>query len=286
MVRLLVRLLVVVAAVALAGCDGGDGGGERREHSGGAPPGLELTFIQTRSLEGTDRAQVRVTNRTGGDVDVATVGVDWPGFPGEPQAFPYLVRDGRTLDLPYTLPDPDCRASAARAPAYALAASADASWREPMDPAGMRSLTRLWHTACDEQRIARVVTFAWGDAWVGEGRGESSVLHGRLLLTRGPRDVGVRVVQVKGSVLFALDLPAADRLPTGVDGAALPLDVRRGRCDEHGRRQSAQTFVWRVFVRWGAHPAVSHIVPLTGTQQARLQRFLDRACASHVGMGS
>jgi hypothetical protein len=211
---------------------------------------------------------------------VRDVGLEWPGFSGDPEPFPYLVKAGRTLDLPFELPEPDCAPAAGRAPANAVLVTSGGTLREPLDAEGRRFLLRLWRGVCDELRIARIVSFRWGDRWVTEGRGETSVLHGRLILTRGDdAATGVRVTSLKGSVLFDVRLSGADALPANTSRSSLAVEVRRGRCDQHGRSQSTQTFVWRIFVEIGDEPSVARVVPPDPTQQARLLGFLDHACA-------
>jgi hypothetical protein len=245
------------------------------------PEGVHLTFIQTRSLEGTNWAQVRMINGSDQDIEVSEVGLEWSGFPGEVQDFPYLVGAGLTLDLPYDLPDPDCAADPTE-PAYALVLAPQMHLRQEIDPAGRRFLDRLWRTACEEQAIAAAAEFGYGDRWRVTGRGEDSVLHGTLVVTRATNQEPLRVAQVKGSVLFALELSGLTTLEAGASLAAIPLDITRGRCDEHGRSQSTQTFVWRVWLQIGSAPPISHIVTPTPPQQDRLLAFLDEACAGHV----
>jgi hypothetical protein len=215
------------------------------------------------------------------DIDVAQVGLEWPGFPGEVQDFPYLVGAGLTLDLPYDLPDPDCAADPG-VPAYALVLADQISVQQEIDPAGRRFLDRLWRTACDQKAIAAAAEFGYGDRWRVTGTGEDSVLHGTLVVTRATNQDRLRVAQVKGSVLFALELPGQATLDAGAPRVAIPLDITRGRCDEHGRSQSTQTFVWRVWLQIGSNTPISHIVTPTPPQQDHLLAFLDEACAGHV----
>ncbi len=282
------RFALLVVAVVATGCTSTPAAPEPTPTpSVGGPgaavdaEGVHLTFIQTRSLEGTNRAQVRMINESDQDIEVSQVGLDWPGFPGGVQEFPYLVGAGLTLDLPYELPDPDCAADPAE-PAYALALAPGLELRQEVDPAGRRFLDRLWRTACDEQAIAAAAEFAYGDRWRVTGRGEESVLHGTLWVTRATNQERLRVAQLKGSVLFALQVRGAATLRAGAPRVAIPLDITRGRCDEHGRSQSTQTFVWRVWLEIGAAAPISHIVTPAPAQQDRLLAFLDEACAGHV----
>jgi hypothetical protein len=282
-------LAVIVALAVTAGCSSGPADppaapgasvptGSAPAYAD-APEGLSLTLIQTRSLEGTDRAQIEVVNQTPADLAIERVGLDWAGFPGDPQPFSYLVPAGLTYDLPFELPEPVCTPEARAETAYAVAGTGDAVFRTPLDESGLRFRDRLWQTACDEQAIGRVLSsLEYGDRWRTEGRGRTSTFTGHVTLTRGPEDPAVTLAQTKGSVLFGLRLPGDTTLPTGDPSADLPLQVRPGRCDEHARSQSTQTFVWRFWIAIGDAPPISHIVSPPEPLQERFLAFLDRAC--------
>lgn len=290
-----VAVLLVLAAV-LAAC-GGQSPGKAGPSSPTArpslhrtititpdpvPKGIHLSFTQQRLDEGTRRSNVTVINGTHRILHVTRVGVDWPGYPGKPQRIAYPVPGQLTIDLRYLLPRADCSASAGAAPAYAVVTTPRRTIRRAMPAEGERFLTRLWRTTCNERRIRRAATISFGpsDSWTEEGHGLDAVLHARLLLTRGVRAEPVRVDQVQGSVLFELRTPGGTMLPTGVSQASLPLDASPGRCDQHGRSQSTQTFVWRVWLELADGEPIAQIVQPDERQQARLLAFLDRACST------
>lgn len=271
------------------GCGGEDPDGERSRSAkssrspspspGSAPRGIELSFIQQRFDEGTPRANVRVVNHTDRLLRVQRVGVDWAGFPGSPQVVDYDVPGGLTVDLRYVLPRPDCSAEAGSAPAHAVAVTRRRTIRRPMPRDGMGFLTRIWTTTCNQQRIARAATVRFADRWVeGEGTGMDGVMRGQLLLERREGDSPVEATQLEGSVLFELGLTGPGRLAEAARRVAVPVEVRPGRCDEHGRSQATQTFVFRVWVSVGdGEPLVRNLVP-TRRQQARMLAFLDHVC--------
>lgn len=288
------RLAALAAVVLLAGsCSAGDDGArsgdaaprtsDRSAASGsGATPeprGVRLSFIQQRFDEGTPRANVQVSNHTDDLLRVRRVGIDWAGFPGKPQRVDYDVPGGLTVDLRYVLPRPDCSAEAGAAPAHAVAITRRRTIRQPVPRDGMGFLTRIWQTTCNEQRIARAASVRFADRWVeGAQTGMDGVMRGELLLERRSGTEPVELTQIAGSVLFELDLAGPARLPGDARRLGVPVDVGPGRCDEHGRSQVTQTFVFRVWVSVGDEEAlVRNLIP-TKPQQERLLEFIEHVC--------
>lgn len=244
------------------------------------PKGIHLSFTQQRLDEGSNRANVTVINGTHRILHVTGVGVDWPGYPGKPQRIHYPVPGQLTIDLRYRLPRAVCSTSAGSSPAYAVVTTPRRTIRRAMPAEGVRFLTRLWRTTCNERRIRRAATisFAASNRWTEAGRALGAVLHARLLLTRRATAVSVSVDQVQGSVLFDLRTPGGTMLPAGASQVSLPLDISPGRCDQHGRSQSQQTFVWRVWLKLADGEPIAQLVEPDLRQQARLLAFLDHAC--------
>ncbi len=278
------RVLVLLLAVLLAACGGGSGTPQTRPALTSRPPapaprGIHLSFIQQRFDEGTPRANVRVQNATRRLLRVTSVGVDWPGFPGSPQRVDYPVAGGLTVDLRYVLPRPDCSARAAQAPAYAVAITRRRTIRRAMPRDGMGFLTRLWRTTCNEIHIARAVDIGFADRWEEDGRaGLDAAMTAHLLVRRRAGASRVEVTEVDGSLLFDLQQTGSGVLPEGGDRVDVPVRVQPGRCDEHGRSQATQTFIFRVWVSVdGSEPLVRNLVP-TRRQQGRMLRFIQHAC--------
>lgn len=282
------RLVVLLLLVVVAGCGGSGGQGgatppARASLTPKAPPppphGIRLSFIQQRFDEGTPRVNVRVENNTRRLLRVRRVGVDWPGFPGHPQRVDYPVPGGLTVDLRYVLPRPDCSPKAGDAPAYALATTRTRTIRRPMPSDGMGFLTRLWRTTCNQIRISRAVDIRFADRWQEDGRkGLDARMTAHLLVQRRAGDARVEVTEVDGSLLFMLEKAGSGVLPAGADHVDVPVSVGPGRCDQHGRSQVTQTFVFRVWVSVdGSEPLVRDLVP-TKRQQARMLAFIDHAC--------
>jgi hypothetical protein len=152
-----------------------------------------------------------------------------------------------------------------------------------VDAEGQRFLLRLWRSACDARALRRAVEVSYADRWVRDpaaGDGLAAALDGALVLRRRSGAAAVRVDQVRGSVLMDLSLTGGTSLHPGANRVALPLRVRPGRCDDHGRSQSTQTFVWRVWLAVGDAAPRARVVTPTPAQQERLLAFLDAACGS------
>ena len=249
------------------------------------PPGVGLSFVQQRFDEGTRRAGVRVTNGDRDPLRVVSVGVDWAGYPLRLHRVDYEVPGRSVVDLRYLLPTASCSSAAARDAPTGVAVVREAgrtrTLRRPVDAEGRRFLERLWRSDCDARALRHAVEVSYADRWVRDraaGDGLAAELDGALVLRRRSGEEQVRVDQVRGSVLMDLALTDGTVLPRGEDRVALPLRVRPGRCDEHGRSQSTQTFVWRVWLAVGDAEPRARVVTPSSAQQELLLAFLDEVC--------
>jgi hypothetical protein len=288
--RSIPALLVALLLGGTTGCSAGSAGEPATSPSPKAhrtivvpapeplPRGVHLSFIQQRFDEGSERAQVRVVNGTQRPLHVRSVGVDWAGYPLRLHRVDYDVPGQLTVDLRYVLPRADCSRSAGAAAIHAVAVTRNRTIRQPMAADGARFLHRLWRTECNARKLQRVAAVRYADRWTVEGTGQQSVLHGFIDLRRREGTDDVSVDQVQGSVLFEMDLRGETTMAGDEDRAAVPVDFRYGRCDEHARSQSTQTFVFRIWLRLGDGEPLAQVVQPTNAQQTRLLRFLDFAC--------
>ncbi len=281
----LLSLLVLVT-----GCGGG--GAERPRSAPSSPRtitvtpvplprGVHLSFVQQRFDEGTRRAQVRVVNGTEHALQVRRVGVDWAGFPLRMHPAAYAVPGRQTVDLRYLLPAADCSPEVVDAPMVGVVETRARTLRRPMAAEGRRFLLRLWRTECNGRRVDRAVDLGYGARWTTQGRGQDAVLRGSLVLTRRGGAAPVTVDQVQGSVLFDLALAGttAERTLAETERRQeVPLEVSAGRCDEHARSQSTQSFLFRTWVRLGDDEPVAVAREPSRRLQSRLLDFLDFAC--------
>lgn len=241
-------------------------------------PGLRLSFIQQRIHEGTNHAQLRVVNHTDNTLVVRRIGLDWPGYPGGLHRSGETVLAQSTLDLHFWLTRPDCDVDPAATPPVGIIVTDHGRFRRTMTADGVRFLNRIWSAECNRVRFARAASIQLSDDWRPTTRGRETALRGALVLTRRTGGEPVVIDEVRGSVLFDLSLAGVAELPPRVRRAELPLVVDPGRCDEHARAGSTQTFLWTVWLHVGNGDQLTlHLTP-TKDQQVRLLEFLDDAC--------
>lgn len=293
-------MVVALVALAATACSGAPGGVAPRPDPGPShttitllpetvPPGIGVSFIQQRTDEGTRRADVRVSNGSDRPLRVTAVGVDWAGFPGDEQAVDYTVPAQAVVDLPYRLPAADCSDRAAGTPARGLVVTPRRTVVRQVPAQGRRFLERLHASACAAREIAANVRLAWdlsGDpAEVESGTWLDAVRRARLRLERvaGSGRAPVTIAQVQGSVLFELGVPPGPALDADDRRVTVPVEVSPGRCDEHARSQSTQTFVWRVWLRVGHGPLLPLVLEPPRRDHAALLAWLDRACDGYTG---
>lgn len=289
--------MVLVALLATA-CSGAPGSGPEPAPSPShttitllpetVQPGLGISFVQQRTDEGTRRADVRVSNGSDRPLRVTAVGIDWAGFPGDVQPVDYTVPAQAVIDLGYRLPRADCSPRAAAASMRGVVVTPRGTSVRPVPTEGRRFLVRLHATACAAREIAANVRVAWDvashPARPAAGGTRSDVVgRAGLVLTRTGGSQPIVVEQVQGSVLFELTVPEAAQLPARRRRTTVPVEVSAGRCDEHARSQSTQTFVWRVWLRVGDGPLLALVLEPPRRDRATLLAWLDRACAGHTG---
>lgn len=240
------------------------------------PPGVGVSFIQSRLDEGSRRAQVRVSNGTDRSLEVEAVGVEWAGFPGKVQAVEYDVPAQAVIDLRYRLPRPECRSDVAEAPMRGVVVTRSRTYRRDMPADGRRFLQRLHSTACAARDIAEAVDVRW------DVRGHER--DGLVLKRSGGGDAeAVAVEQVQGSVLFDLAVPAGAELTAEAERVVVPVELSAGRCDEHARSQSTQTFLWRVWLRLDDGPLLPLVLEPPRRDHEALLAWLDRECGGYTG---
>lgn len=289
----------LLVALVATGCSGTPGDGARPAPGPShttitllpetVPPGIGVSFVQQTVDAGSRRADVRVRNGTDRPLPVTAVGIDWAGFPGRVQPVDYRVPPRSVVDLHYRLPRAGCRTGVASSPMRGVVVTQGRTVVRRIPAEGRRFLRRLHEAACEAREVAAHVELGWDvsgrPAAVESGSWLDAVRRARLVLARRPRrhPRPVRVTQVQGSVLFELSLAGRARLPARRQRAVVPIAVTPGRCDEHARSQSTQTFTWRVWLRIGRSRVLPVVLEPRRRDHARLLAWLDRACAGHTG---
>ena len=238
---------------------------------------ISLSFIQQRIDEGTSRAQLRVINHADQSVTVTRIGLDWSGYGRFEEPHVTTFASEQTIDLRITLPPPVC--PEAPGPAYGLLElEGGTAVRERLDRAGQDFLRRIWRRACTERYVDQRVTLGYGDDWRRVGRGRSAILLGSIRVARKDTDEPIHVEEIRGSVLFAVELLRPGVLPVGASERAFPISLSPARCDEHALGQSTQTFVFRTTVRLGDSNPMTVLATPDRKTQAKALAFLFDAC--------
>jgi hypothetical protein len=274
------RVALTVSAVLLTACSGGP---EGPEDPAGSPPSdirLELSFTQVIPQEGSERGLLRVTNVGDEPLAVDSVGLDWPGYGSRfDQPKDVSIEPDSTLDLKITLPEPECAET--EEPVVALLSTDHGDVRQELGRNGQLYVRRLWATQCFQRRLHEQVSLRYVDRWRPRGSGQGSSVVGALRLERRRGSAEVRVVSVRGSVLYDLGLPGNRVLEPDDEVAVVPIEILPGnRCDEHAIGQATAPFDFRLNVRIGTAPVGGLDLAPPPNGQAAAGAMLQRACAA------
>lgn len=245
----------LAVALLLTGCSSGQAGNAAE----GSAPRLGAEIVQLRRDEVLKRVEIGVTNRSRQQVTIDSIELSVPGYSGggvqrkgEPLPAGQLVN----LPTPYgdVFCDDDFHPRVGRAEVSIRVHTADDPTPRrvvlrPSDPRGL--LDRIAEQTCLARRLDSEVKLSFAPHWRREGHGADTVLHGRLevhLLSDQPRDV----TQIAGSVIFDL-IPERAGKPLGRvtpehPNDAIPVFIRRSRCDGHARGETKKPYEFLVWV--------------------------------------
>jgi hypothetical protein len=237
-----------------------------------------VSLQQQRPDESTRIVGVDTTNQTDTVVHVSGVrlrggGLDGPLTPLDTDLLPGLTVALRT---PYGRPKCTDRGS----PVTAHLLIDGEMVRYPVDAAGQDEIRRLIDVDCADIQLARTVNVQLAGPYREVVANQRHLLRGRLVLSRRAPGAPVDVRSLEGSVL--LDLLPVHRLVdlrSVADKAVTPVLLgSNGRCDEHARGGSTQTFLLSAYVRLGDNP--EHRVVLTPPRpvQARVLDVVTKEC--------
>jgi len=268
------RLVVLLAApLLMSGCEAGPA-----EPPSDPGPSATLGFTQLLPKEGTRHALLRVTNTGDAAMDVTSVAIEWPGYPGgTPSPASATIAAGQTLDMRVRLPDPACDPPGSEAVVGVVETSLG-TVRDPLEATGTTYVRRLWRTQCEDVVVRSAVSISYSDSWQVVGDGVEARALGDIVLRRRGGDAPISVGGVDGSVLHGLRLPGPTTLAAGADVARVPLEITPGnRCDEHARGQATAPFDFLMRLRIGDRLVAHRMeVPLTAMETAT--EALDVAC--------
>ncbi len=270
---------VVTTVLVLSGCTAAPDGEPGGDASRPAAPAVSLSFTQLLPDEGTEKGLLRVTNTSADDLHVTGIGMDWPGYGAAfRQDKDSVLAPDQTMDLRLTLPGPDCDDTGA--PVVGVVESDRGTVRQPLVDTGEAYLRRLWTLQCSERLVADALDLRYGPRWTRRGEGKGSSILGTLELRRREGDEPVRLLGVRGSVLYDVRLPGRTELPAGAPAASLPIEILPGnRCDEHALGQATAPFVFRLELALGSSGPLKLIVEPPPGGQDEASAMLVRACA-------
>jgi hypothetical protein len=246
--RLLAGVAAAVLAASLAACAGNPRTRSAEE--------VSLTADVKRSNNDQVRGQVRVGLRNDGDEPVAVeqLRLDAPPFdPPVVRPRTEVLQPGQRVDVRVEHGEPDCSGNpqaVQHARAVVRVSGADGGRDVPVDVAGSdATLDPLLRLMCGEQALARLVDITFTDGWESAPDGRSA--RGVLEIRRRPGAdrPPVALVDVAGSVIFAVRPLSGAREPVATlaadqDVLSVPVSVGGGRCDPHALLESKKTYVF------------------------------------------
>lgn len=255
--------------------------------------GVRASVVQQRIDEGTRRIGVEVAVDQTTSLYVVGVQLRSAGF----ETLPTTAKDtafapGQVIDLTTLYGKPLCDGADPTRGLSAVLTIENSTGRQrtlkvPVTARGVGLVRRLHEGECATVRLRQAASISY-TAFTRANIDGDEVLAGALELER-PTNGGsgelVLVDSLSGSVLFDF-LPTAEgtpryvaRLVPGAERLRLPVLIgSNGRCDQHARSQSTQTFLFSAYVRVGS--AVEHreiVVPPRRLQRQALA-LLDDVC--------
>lgn len=255
--------------------------------------GVRATVVQQRIDEGTRRIAIQVG--TGPDTSLHVRGVQlrsWAFQPVPPTAKDTVFAGGQTIDLTTRYGEPRCSDDDPPGGSLAILAvqgpDGPRTIEVPVSGSGVELIRRLHGSECSAAALQDAAPVSYAEPFARARSGGEQALVGALELRRpatGGSGAPVVVNSLSGSVLFdlePLEQPGSGlvtRLAPSDDQLALPVRIApRGRCDQHARSQSTQTFLFSVFVRVGSAAEHREILVPSPALQRQALALLDDVC--------
>lgn len=255
--------------------------------------GVRVTVVQQRIDEGTRRIAIQVSTDAETSLQVVGVQLKSAGF----QLIPATSKDtmfppGRVIDLTtvYGKPlcggvDPTKRLSAVLT--VDDSAGSTSTYEVPVTGEGVGLIRRLHDAECAQFRLRQAASVSYTDFTRARVAGDE-VLAGALELERPDKGGSGEVIiidSLSGSVLFDFRPVAGTkpgfvaRLATSAERLRLPVLIgSSGRCDQHARSQSTQTFLFSAYVRVGSGTEHREIMIPSAPLQRQALALLDDVC--------
>jgi len=217
----------------------------------GPPTELAAVIRQYREDEAAGTIQISIENTSGAPVTVQQVQLASPSFArvaptGTGGA---VLEPGQLTDFIASVGAPRCGSPFGSGSALATVVEGRRARTVsiPLYEEG-QVLERLFTKACRQEELRAALGVRLEPSWTRATRDGRPALEATLRLTPS----GGRRVQVTGftgSVLFTLRSASAEPIEVPLGGAALRLDISRGRCDAHAIGETKKPYDFGILVR-------------------------------------
>lgn len=233
----------VILAALLTGCAAGFGSAAPTP-VGTPPTGVDAWLHQQRSDEPDRRAQLRIVNDSGSDLELIGIRIEDGRLAASIEGDAPTLPAGESVDLPVRLPPVACGVGGGDTRLELRFAGGEIQTMVVRDSLGF--LARLHERECRAERVADAVTLRWRD-FVPSAPGEpaSLTLEGRT------RSDGVRLRSVQSTPLLQfgegdLSHPLDIATATGPFEVVVPLVPQR--CDPHVVQEDKRGTVFAIDV--------------------------------------
>lgn len=273
------------------GADTVGGGGNTRAREW--TQGVRASVVQQRIDEGTRRIGIEVSVDDKTSLYVVGVQLESPGF----ETVAVTSKDtafapGQVIDLTTVYGKPRCDGADPTKGLTAVLSLKEPAGRKqtlevPVTAAGAGLIRRLHDAECARFRLQQAASINYADFTRASVDG-AEVLAGALEFERPEQGGSGEVVLIdslSGSVLFHF-LPLEEETP-GYVARLVPSAERlrlrvligsNGRCDQHARSQSTQTFLFSAYVQVGSADIHREIVIPPRRLQRQALALLDDVC--------
>jgi hypothetical protein len=256
------------------------------------PDGVAVSVHQNRPDTEDRRLQIRVSNSSDSPLTITRAAFSSPRFK-ETAVYPKsptTVRAGGVVDLPISLPQPDCDSTTDTPRVeFTLKAAGRTGTVSvvPADPLGQ--LPGIFELDCLDEAVAAVVQLVQPDAVRTEQHGDRLVAMVDIQLRPTGAAGAVQIDSVDDTVLFSLFDPVRQvpltNLPLGITIAGtdqprtMTVPLVPARCEAHAVAEDKRGTLLPLRVDTGELSGIRYF-PLSDALKGELYAYLGAACSS------
>lgn len=272
--------VVVVVALTLVSCDKPADSGQPEPVTSSLGPGLQLAepLLQDRLDATRHMLTIPIVNGGPAEAYVRRIQLVAPHFiPAPPTTVDAAMEPGRQINFSIGYGVARCD-DAAGSVTLVLDVGRPGTERQQRlaAPGPVEILDRLRRAECDQQRLESSFVVSWDGPWSQVSGGAGAARLRGVLRVALTGDEQVKVTDLKGSVLFALDTAPAGRRPI-VDldltsrSATIPVEISVRLCHKHGLIEAKRIFDFILYATVGnQQPAYRTITPPPQVQKQAL----------------